>query len=1044
MGDVLHGTWLPSLKRLFVWGESGAPAARKGRRASLPVHPFQLPVERLGALLEPYAGAKIEEQTLTLWLPSAESAPFPSPELLATGALEAPAGAPRLAPWRVAGLLLPIDPALELLLSPLARGGGADLRVWHLAALLAMEIIAGQQALPSLQRDGFRLIASWLPRPQPELAQKLAALARGMPPLCRAAAPTAADAPAPRALLDDFLATAVDQTIRMLSTIERPSTQGKPAAGPTALTRPRKGQVVPSSSLRSAIGSAPTPGGKWLAALLGSDPAVDLRGPEADALYKAWQTWAGQAQAAGDDVFRITFRLEPPERADRPWSLGFLLRATDDPSLLVPAAQIWRERGATFNYLDRRFEHPQERLLAGLGYAARLFPPLEPALRQRAPDRATLSADGAFTFLKEAAPLLEQSGFGVLVPSWWQGRGARIQARAKAKAKGAGPNAKSLLNFDALVSFNWELTLAGEPIDRAEFDRLAALKQPLVQVRGQWVVLDPDQIEKMRRFFEQSDELTLADALRMGLGADGQALPAGVELAGVEAEGWLGDLLERLGQTDRLEPLPPPKELHGQLRPYQARGVAWMAFLRRFGLGACLADDMGLGKTAQTIAFLLDERERLGIKAPALVVCPTSVVGNWQREIGRFAPSLRVMVHGGSDRQSGPAFGRAAKRHDVVLTSFPLLARDQAALAAVEWGTVVLDEAQNIKNASTRQAQAARSLKSASRIALTGTPVENRLTELWSIMAFLNPGYLGGETAFKREFARPIERTGDKAAAERLRKLTAPFVLRRLKTDPTIISDLPEKQEMKVYCPLTQEQATLYEAVVREALMQVEQAEAEGEAMRRRGQVLAMLMQLKQVCNHPAQFAKDGSALAGRSGKLERLTEMLEEVYAAGDRALVFTQFAEMGKMLQQYLRETFYDEVLFLHGGTPAKERDPLVRRFQAPNGPRVFILSLKAGGTGLNLTAANHVFHFDRWWNPAVENQATDRAFRIGQLRNVQVHKFICGGTLEDRIDEMIESKRALAESVLGAGEGWLTELNTEQLRDLVVLRREEAVEI
>ena len=544
--------------------------------------------------------------------------------------------------------------------------------------------------------------------------------------------------------------------------------------------------------------------------------------------------------------------------------------------------------------------------------------------------------------------------------------------------------------------------------------------------------------------FTRDGDLSLVDALQLGLGADGQALPAGVEFAGLEVEGWLKDLLEQLSDAQTIELLPPPKELRGELRPYQARGVSWMAFLRRFGLGACLADDMGLGKTLETITFLLDQRERMGAKQPALIVCPTSVVGNWQREIARFAPSLRVMIHRGSDRQTGAQFARAAKRHDVVLTSFPLLARDRETLSELEWGTLVLDEAQNIKNAATKQAQAARALTAAGRVALTGTPVENRLTELWSILTFLNPGYLGSEESFRRDFARPIERTGDKAAAERLRKLTGPFVLRRLKTDPSIIADLPEKQEMKVYCPLTQEQATLYEAVVREALEKVEQAEEAGDAMSRRGQVLGMLMQLKQVCNHPAQFAKDGSEVAGRSGKLSRLVEMLEEVYAAGDHALIFTQFAQMGGLLQKHLRETFYDEVLFLHGGTPAKERDPMVRRFQAPNGPRVFILSLKAGGTGLNLTAANHVFHFDRWWNPAVENQATDRAFRIGQIRNVQVHKFICGGTLEERIDEMIENKRALAESVLGAGESWLTELSTDQIRDLVLLRREDALAV
>ncbi len=1031
MSDVLHATWLPTLKSLFVWGEAGDSSPRKGRKVRLPAHPFQLAPERLRELVRPRVSPMPAEHALTLWLPSNDAAPFASPELLATGEQAAPDGQPRLAPWRVTGVLLTPSQALDLLLASPSGLYGADLLAWRVAALLASEILSGQQVLPGLQREGFQLRAAWLPRPTPATAQKLAALANALPPLCRAATDDPANAPRPRALLDDFLAAAVDASIRELARAdERPETKDeRPADRYSSLV------VRPSS----------TPGGKWLSALLGADPIVDLRGPSADVLYKAWQAWAGQAQVAGDDVFRITFRLEPPERADDPWALAFLLRAADDPSLIVPASQIWRERGATFKYLDRRFEHPQERLLAGLGYAARVFPPLEASLHHQAPARAQLSAQDAFMFLKEAAPLLEGSGFGIMVPGWWQGRTARLQARARAKGKGPGPNAKSLLNFDALVSFNWELTLGGAPIDRAEFERLAALKQPLVQLRGQWVVLDPDQIGQALKFFERrAGDLSLEDALQLGLGADGQALPAGVEFAGLEVEGWLKDLLKQLSDPQTIELLPPPKELRGQLRPYQARGVSWMMFLRRFGLGACLADDMGLGKTLQTITLLLDQRERMGVKQPALIVCPTSVVGNWQREIARFAPALRVMIHRGIDRQTGAQFARAARRHDVVLTSFPLLARDRETLAAIEWGTLVLDEAQNIKNAATKQAQAARALTAAGRVALTGTPVENRLTELWSILTFLNPGYLGSEESFRRDFARPIERTGDKAAAERLRKLTGPFVLRRLKTDPTIIADLPEKQEMKVYCPLTQEQATLYEAVVREALEKVQQAEDAGDAMSRRGQVLAMLMQLKQVCNHPAQFAKDGSEVAGRSGKLSRLSEMLEEIYATDDRALVFTQFAQMGEMLRKHLRETFYDEVLFLHGGTPAKERDPMVRRFQAPNGPRVFILSLKAGGTGLNLTAANHVFHFDRWWNPAVENQATDRAFRIGQTRNVQVHKFICGGTLEERIDEMIESKRALAESVLGAGEGWLTELNTDQIRDLVQLRREDALAV
>jgi len=482
----------------------------------------------------------------------------------------------------------------------------------------------------------------------------------------------------------------------------------------------------------------------------------------------------------------------------------------------------------------------------------------------------------------------------------------------------------------------------------------------------------------------------------------------------------------------------------GQLRPYQVRGYSWLAFLRKWGLGACLADDMGLGKTIQAIALFLHEREAGdGHRAqngpgPALVLCPTSVVGNWKREINRFAPKLRVMVHHGVGRARGEEFVEAAQKHDVVISTYGLARRDVDDLAQVPWSDVILDEAQNIKNPRAKQTQAIRKLPAANRVALTGTPVENRLSELWSIFQFLNPGFLGSQAGFRKAFALPIERYQDQAATERLKGLVGPFILRRVKTDPTVIQDLPDKMEMKVYCNLTDEQATLYEAVVQESLERIASADEEG--IERRGVVLGALMRLKQVCNHPAQFLADGSALPGRSGKLDRLGEMLEEALSVGDQALVFTQFAQMGHMLRAYLQSLFGVEVLFLHGGTPQKQRDRMVARFQqARGGPPIFLLSLKAGGTGLNLTAANHVFHFDRWWNPAVEDQATDRAFRIGQTRDVQVHKFICAGTLEERIDELIEAKKVLAESVVGAGEGWLTELNTDELRNIMTLRRE-----
>jgi len=448
---------------------------------------------------------------------------------------------------------------------------------------------------------------------------------------------------------------------------------------------------------------------------------------------------------------------------------------------------------------------------------------------------------------------------------------------------------------------------------------------------------------------------------------------------------------------------------------------------------------MGLGKTIQTLALIQRDQEAGG-KRPVLLVCPTSVVNNWRKEAARFTPDLPVMVHHGAGRRSGAAFGKEALKQAIVVSSYALVHRDIESLQKVDWAGVVLDEAQNVKNPETKQARAARALSSGYRVALTGTPVENNVGDLWSIMEFLNPGFLGARTGFKQNFFIPIQAGHDPEAAKRLKRITGPFILRRLKTDKSIISDLPEKQEMKVFCTLTREQATLYAAVLNEA----EKTLGSAEGIERKGVILGTLSKLKQVCNHPAQFLGDNSSVPGRSGKLARLTEMLEEIVEVGDRALVFSQFAGMGGILQRHLQETFGREVLFLHGGSPKKKRDLMVERFQADGaGPPIFILSLKAGGTGLNLTSANHVFHFDRWWNPAVENQATDRAFRIGQRRNVQVHKFICAGTLEDKIDEMIERKKQVAEKVVGTGEGWLTEMSNEELKEIFALRKEAVAE-
>ncbi|MFO7680849.1 MAG: SNF2-related protein, partial [Chloroflexota bacterium] len=1161
-------------------------------------------------------------------------------------------------------------------------------------------------------------------------------------------------------------------------------------------------------------------------------------------------------------------------------------------------------------------DKPQQRLLTGLGYAARFFKPIQRSLQQRSPAGMSLTGDEAYAFLRQCAPQLQRAGFGLLVPPWWNKPGTRLGIRLKlgSTAKLTGQTAVSTgrLSLDDLVRYQWQLSLGNTELTREEFDALVTLKSPLVQIRGQWVQLDPEQIEAAIRFWQQQGmegTLSLPEAMKLGLSAEEQQRN-GLPVDGVELDDWLQSWLNRLQGEEKLAMLPTPEGLRATLRPYQQYGYSWLHFARRWGLGVILADDMGLGKcvapdtqilingtllTAETvwqtftteiifdgegywaepdqslivnsmdndtgkivsspitklyrqairepmqrivledgstititrrhqlwtpsgwtnhfqlgdyvsvpaklpwdgrpvspslvqflawqiaegyelkeratvhitqkeisrlnelkvclqqiaqqfdleinqpkihepsakspyltlnsrayqsfleangyewghksagkkippfvmqadstavalflkhffeaegsvslkmrtveissasqellmqlavllrrfgvwlrinarqkratngsgiyqtyyvgtfgghsarlfqqsIGFLSEKKQKkldqicqgtsntnvegvpasqliarlvqetklplrhLGmyntvyvngtqefsreslnrvatslnrvltgeslaayqqkprskwteqtlaaykeldyevlseysarlqrflneevfycrvkrveqidyegwvydfevahhhnfvannmichntvqtlsliqqlkeetesLPAPILLICPTSVVTNWELERQKFTPGLRAMLHQGADRLRDDAFLEAAQASDMVLTSYALARRDAEAMKQINWFGVVLDEAQNIKNANTKQAQIIRKLPADFRLALTGTPVENRLSELWSIMQFLNPGFLGGQKQFHQEFTLPIEKYGDEDAAQKLRKMTRPFLLRRVKTDPTVIQDLPDKQEMKVYCHLSEEQATLYEAVVQDALAAIEEQEEGG--MARKGQVLSMLMQLKQVCNHPAQYLHQTETYKvgednGRSGKLDRLTDLLEEILAEGDRLLIFSQFTEMAGLLKGYIQETFGVPTLYLHGGVPPKKRAVMVEQFQREDGPPVFLLSLKAGGTGLNLTRANHVFHFDRWWNPAVEDQATDRAFRIGQTKNVLVHKFVCLGTLEERIDAMISDKKALAESIIGGGENWLTEMSTADLRSLVQLRRE-----
>ena len=677
--------------------------------------------------------------------------------------------------------------------------------------------------------------------------------------------------------------------------------------------------------------------------------------------------------------------------------------------------------------------------LTALGEAMTAWPRLRGLSPNTRDHVVVLSTADAVDLVEHGAVALREAGFTVLLPRAWTRADPALRLAADTPDVPAVTPGR--LGMDQLVDYTWSLTLGGETVTPHAMRELVAAKAPLVRLRGEWVRVDAGVLSRAARYVAaHGTDATTGPTATSGPGRSMGALlatmtgadPPPVPVEEVTATGWLGRLL---GVGDRrVEPVGTPAGLEATLRPYQQRGVDWLAFMSDLGLGVVLADDMGLGKTVQLLALLCHELPRA--PGPTLLVCPMSVVGNWQREAARFAPHLRVLVHHGAARLRGEALTAAVAEHDLVITTYALVSRDRETLAATPWRRVALDEAQHVKNATTAQARAVRALPAEHRLALTGTPVENRLEELRSLLDFANPGMLGSAQGFRARFAVPIERDRDEAAVSRLRAVTTPFVLRRVKTDPAIVPDLPARFEMVVRANLTPEQASLYQAVVDEMLRTI----AESAGMQRKALVLQTLTRLKQVCNHPAHFLADGSGVlrrgAHRSGKLSLVEDVVESVLGDDERALLFTQFRQYGDLVGPWLAERFGVEVPFLHGGVGRAARDAMVADFQTGAGAPLMLLSLKAGGTGLNLTAANHVVHLDRWWNPAVEDQATDRAFRIGQRRDVQVRKLVCVGTVEERIDALVTGKSELADLAVGDGEGWLTELGTDELRDLLTL--------
>ncbi|UZI26822.1 DEAD/DEAH box helicase [Streptomyces sp. VB1] len=941
-----------------------------------------------------------------------------------------------LRPRTVTAQYLPVRDALPLLTRARAVAGASPATAfWGAAALLALQFVARGLLLPGLSdsdHDAWRIG----PLNADDL-ERIRELAASMPPAAHAT-------PAQREVLGRL--TAVGETLlpepeRLLrafldavaDAMPRTPAAGFATAGPAFTSQ--EPQHLPAGRAWAADVAAGHDAGVRLSLRIEVAGVASRRsgteaGPEATPEAMGPGSGPG-AVGAGSGP-----ELAGPELAAPSFRAVLQIHSVSDPSLVADAAEVWAGDSRTAAAFGVRAR--MDALLT-LRRAARAWPPLAPLLSAAVPDSVEPADEEIAELLGSASRALAAAGVQV---HWPRELARKLTARAvigpddrdSTDREGVGQEAgtrgrtaadvPSFLSADALLSFDWRFALGDQKLTREELDRLAESTRPIVRLRDQWVLIDPEEARRARD--TQDRKVTPIDAL-------GAVLTGSTEVDGrrveVAATGWLQRLRDRLADPESAaqQSIGQPETLTATLRDYQLRGLNWLNTMTSLGLGGCLADDMGLGKTITLIALHLHRQSDRDAAGPTLVVCPTSLMGNWQREIERFAPGTPVRrFHGASRSLEGLVDG------EFVLTTYGTMRLDAPRLAAASWGMVVIDEAQHVKNPHSATAKQLRTIGARARVALTGTPVENNLSELWAILDWTTPGLLGRLGAFRTRYAAAVESGSDPGAAERLAALVRPFLLRRRKSDPGIAPELPPKTETDRAVSLTPEQTGLYEAVVRETLAEISAADG----FERRGLVMKLLTALKQICNHPAQYLKEEQPrIADRSGKVELLDELLDTILAEQGSVLVFTQYVQMARLLEEHLAARGVD-TQFLHGGTPVARREEMVNRFQAGDAP-VFLLSLKAAGTGLNLTRAGHVVHFDRWWNPAVEAQATDRAYRIGQTQPVQVHRLIAEGTIEDRISEMLARKQGLADAVLGSGEAALTELTDAELADLVELR-------
>ncbi len=1049
--SLLHATWLPAKSTsqttytpaLFVWGDTWRVATPSVIRNDPEIHPFALSIADLKKLLRSKGLLlkEIRDVSVSLTLPSkpqkakaqknTTSKPNIKQGLWSGLPLQAEEAIPKNSewwPWTVKGIAIPINqisPWLtKLPLSQKDNELGQELLWWSHLQRWSLSLIARGLWLPQVSSDEGKIQyhrAHWTPLLNQETERRRLEEFSNQLPLVATCATTA-------------------YNILPSNEIDRCSNH------PLASCRPIHSRLQVAQLLEKLIDSQlrknfqPKQKGldplikSWEEALGPNKQYIHLSNEDAERLAKVTKNWkdniSGNLQSA-----KACLELIAPIQGEDLWGLEFSLQSEADPSLRATAAAIWNANTAVLQLGAIEIQQPGEVLLEGLGRALNIFAPIERGLEQCTPEKMQLTPAEALILIRTSSKQLRDIGIGVILPkSLSGGFASRLGIAIKADLFDTSSTVEENLEW------SWELMIGGILLSLKELQRLIKKNSPLVYHKGSWIELRPNDLKRAEKFYESNPQLNLDDALRLTAthGNTFMKLP----VHNFDAGPRLQKVLEQYHQQTSPKPMAAPDGFYGQLRPYQERGLGWLTFLHRFKQGACLADDMGLGKTIQVLAFIQSLKKNKSLTKTILLIAPTSVLTNWKREAFTFTPELNVLEHYGPQRSSTQAeLKKSLQSVDIMLTSYGLLLRDKELVQTIDWQGVIIDEAQTIKNPNSKQSQATRDLvrdkaNAPFRIALTGTPVENRVSEIWSLMNFLNPLVLGEEEFFHQRYKLPIESYGDTSSLKDLKARVTPFILRRLKSDKSIISDLPEKVELNEWIGLSNEQKELYNKTVEKTLLDIETSPI-GE---RQGKTLGLLTRLKQICNHPALIFKEtvvDKNFGARSAKVQRLEEILKEILEAGDRALLFTQFVEWGFLLQSYLEKKLSCEIPFLHGTTKKTERQLLVDRFQEdPRGPKLFLLSLKAGGIGINLTRANHVFHIDRWWNPAIENQATDRAYRIGQTNRVMVHKFITTGSIEEKINKMLLKKSQLAEDIIGSGEEWLGQMEINQLRELVSL--------